>query len=162
MDFYTDTLADKNEFIQRLLPYNIIVIIRERSKFPKDILECFIRNRESLNSKFQFVIKIHPKESLNKFEPILRELNVENLGIIILKDCDSLTLNYFSDFVIGMHSNMVIESHLLGKNLLRVQTGQLKEDLIKISSLRNKVVTLKTELNDNFKKFLNLNDLTIL
>ena len=39
VDFYTDTLADKNEFIQRLIPYNIIVIIRERSKFPKDILE---------------------------------------------------------------------------------------------------------------------------
>tara|TARA_B100000945_G_scaffold131047_2_gene104585 strand:+ start:3403 stop:4347 length:945 start_codon:yes stop_codon:yes gene_type:complete len=39
VDFYTDTLVDKNEFIQRLLPYNIIVIIRERSKFSKDILE---------------------------------------------------------------------------------------------------------------------------
>ena len=39
VDFYTDTLTDKNEFIQRLLPYNIIVIIRERSKFSKDILE---------------------------------------------------------------------------------------------------------------------------
>ncbi len=39
VDFYTDTLADKKEFIRRLLPYNIIVIIRERSKFTKDILE---------------------------------------------------------------------------------------------------------------------------
>ena len=39
VDFYTDTLTDKNEFIQRLLPYNIIVIIRERSKFSKRYIE---------------------------------------------------------------------------------------------------------------------------
>ena len=39
VDFYNDTLSNKNQFIQRLLPYNIIVIIRERSKFPKDVLE---------------------------------------------------------------------------------------------------------------------------
>ena len=171
--FFESNKLNKNKFVVLFISENLRAVYTKHSTEKselcydeytvlKDILECFIRNRESLNSKFQFVIKIHPKESLNKFEPILRELNVENLGIIILKDCDSLTLNYFSDFVIGMHSNMVIESHLLGKNLLRVQTGQLKEDLIKISSLRNKVVTLKTELNDNFKKFLNLNDLTIL
>ena len=127
-----------------------------------DLLECIINNKHYLNLKFQFVIKIHPKSHLNKFDSILKRRNVKNLDIITLRDCDSLTLNYFSDYVIGMHSNMVIESYLLGKKLLRVKTGQMHYDLMKFSHLKNKVITSKTKLNGNFKKFLNINDLTII
>ena len=126
-----------------------------------DLLECIINKKHEFNLKFQFVIKIHPKAHPNKFDSILKRRNIKNLDIITLRNCDSLTLNYFSDYVIGMHSNMVIESYLLGKKLLRVQTGQLHNDLMKFSHLKNKVITSKAKLNDNFKRFLNINDLEI-
>jgi predicted glycosyltransferase len=105
-------------------------------------------------SKFQVIIKIHPKAPLNKFDLLLKNNNIKNLDIIVLRDCDSLTVNYYSDYVIGMHSNMVIESFLLGKKLLRVQTGQLSQDLIKLSPLRNNVIIYKNQLKDSLYKFL--------
>jgi predicted glycosyltransferase len=60
-----------------------------------------------------------------------KKVNVENLDIITIRDCDPLLINYYSDYVIGMHSNMIIESFLLGEKILRVQTGQLFDDLLK-------------------------------
>lgn len=38
VDFYNDTIVDSEDFINRLLPYKIIIIIRERSKFPREVL----------------------------------------------------------------------------------------------------------------------------
>ena len=53
-----------------------------------------------------------------------------DLKTIVVKDCDSLSINYFSDYIIGMFSNMVIESYLM-KKVLRVQIGQIGNDLMK-------------------------------
>lgn len=122
-----------------------------------DLLFCLNSYESSFTSKFQVIIKIHPKAPLNKFDLLLKKYNIKNLDIIVLRDCDSLTLNYYSDYVVGMHSNMVIESFLLGKKLLRVQTGQLSQDLIKLSPLRNNVITEKNKLSYKLKKFLNNN-----
>ena len=122
-----------------------------------DLMDCLSSYDNNFISKFQFVIKIHPKAPIDKFNFILKKYNVKNLDIITLRDCDSLTVNYYSDYVIGMHSNMVIESFLLGKRLLRVQTGQLFKDLIKLSPLSNNVITNKKNLKNTFFKFLNNN-----
>ena len=119
-----------------------------------DLLDCLNSYENNFTSKFQFVIKIHPKAPLNKFELLIKKLNINSLDIIVLRDCDSLTVNYYSDYVIGMHSNMVIESFLLGKKLLRVQTGQLSQDLIKLYPLRNNVIIYKNKLKDSLYKFL--------
>lgn len=119
-----------------------------------DLLDCLNSYENNFTSKFQFAIKIHPKAPLNKFDLLIKKLNINNLDIIILRDCDSLTVNYYSDYVIGMHSNMVIESFLLGKKLLRVQTGQLSQDLIKLYPLRNNVIIYKNQLKDSLYKFL--------
>ena len=73
----------------------------------------------------------------------------KNLKITVVKDCDSLSLNYLSDYIIGIFSNMVIESFLMNMKLLWVQTGQAFEDIIKLNPLKNKVVTNKNKLNNN-------------
>lgn len=119
-----------------------------------DLLDCFNSYKNNLTSKFQFVIKIHPKAPMDKFNAILKKLNVKNLDIITLRDCDSLTVNYYSDYVIGMHSNMVIESFFLNKKLLRVQTGQIGSDILNFSQLTNKVVVSKSELKTKLHLFL--------
>ena len=119
-----------------------------------DLLDCLNSYENNFTSKFQFVIKIHPKAPLNKFDLLLKNNNIKNLDIIVLRDCDSLTVNYYSDYVIGMHSNMVIESYLLNKKLLRVQTGQLGQDLIKLEPIMNDVIIDKSELYFKLNKFL--------
>lgn len=120
-----------------------------------DLLDCLNSYDNNFISKFQFLIKIHPKAPMNKFNSILKKYNIKNLDIITLRDCDSLTVNYYSDYIIGMHSNMVIESFLLDKRLLRVQTGQLFQDLIKLSPLNNNVIINKNKLKNKLFKFLN-------
>ena len=67
----------------------------------------------------------------------------------------TLTLNYYSDYCIGMFSNMVTETFLLNKKLLRVQTGQNGEDLMKFSNLRNQVIITKEKLDEKLNTFLN-------
>ena len=119
-----------------------------------DLLVCFNSIESTLISTLQLVIKIHPKAPLNKFESLINNFNITDLDIIIIRDCKALEINYYSDYVIGMFSNMVIESYLLNKKLLRVQTGQLGQDLIKLEPIMNDVIIDKSELYFRLNKFL--------
>jgi hypothetical protein len=103
---------------------------------------------------FQLVLKLHPKSDVNKFKHLLSDIP-QNLNVIAVKDCDSLTINYFSDYVIGMFSNMIIESFLMNKKLLRVQTGQVFKDIMKLKPLNEKVLIKKEELYQQINDFLN-------
>ena len=102
---------------------------------------------------FQLVLKLHPKSDVNKFKHLLSDMP-QNLNVIAVKDCDSLTINYFSDYIIGMFSNMVIESCIMGKKILRVQTGQLFNDIMKFKNLRGKVVIERDDLKGGINNFL--------
>tara|TARA_B100000767_G_scaffold126146_1_gene120263 strand:- start:10105 stop:11106 length:1002 start_codon:yes stop_codon:yes gene_type:complete len=103
---------------------------------------------------FQLILKLHPKSDLNKFEEILKNVP-QNLNVITIKDCDSLSINYFSDYVIGMFSNMVIESYLMNKNILRIQIGQKNKDLLKYKKKYVNLVKKKDELDRELLLFLN-------
>ena len=103
---------------------------------------------------FQLILKLHPKSDLNKFEEILKNVP-QNLNVITVKDCDSLSINYFSDYVIGMFSNMVIESYLMNKNILRIQIGQKNKDLLKYKKKYVNLVKKKDELDRELLLFLN-------
>ena len=123
----------------------------------KEILFCFENLKAKGEMKFsdyQLVIKIHPKAEVTKFDDILGDIIYDKLEIKVIKTCDSLMLNYFSDYVVGMFSNMVIESHIMQKKLLRVQIGQIGQDLIKMRMLENKVIVKKQDLYKKMKIFL--------
>ena len=92
--------------------------------------------------KFQLVIKLHPKSNINKFNQLLNDTPLD-LKTIVVKDCDSLSINYFSDYIIGMFSNMVIESYLMKKKVLRVQIGQIGNDLMKFKKRYRSLVKEK-------------------
>ena len=121
-----------------------------------DVLETL--NNLSLNNKlnlsdYQFVVKIHPKANFKKFDRLIKKFDL--LEIKIIKNCDSLTINYYSNYIFGMFSNMVIESFLMKKNLLRVQTGQLVSDLINIKGIKDQVVKDINKLYSEMNIFLN-------
>ena len=103
---------------------------------------------------FQLILKLHPKSDLNKFKEILKGVP-QNLNIITIKDCDSLSINYFADYVIGMFSNMVIESYLMNKNILRIQIGQKNKDLLKYKKKYVDLVKKKDKLDKELLIFLN-------
>ncbi len=139
---------DENHLGDCILGYDEYSVLR-------DVLESLKKLELDNNfnfSFFQFVIKIHPKASILKFDNLIKDFNFCKIKII--KDINSLTLNYYSDYSIGMFSNMVIESYLMNKKLLRVQTGQALEDIMKLNLLKNKVVTNKNELYLKLNNFL--------
>ncbi|MEE3035079.1 MAG: hypothetical protein VX325_04460 [Bacteroidota bacterium] len=123
----------------------------------EEILFCFetlkIKGKIKF-SDYQLVIKIHPQAEVNKFNHILHDIISDKIETKVIKFCDSLMLNYFSDYVVGMFSNMVIESYLMQKKLLRVQIGQIGQDLIKMRILKNKVIVKRQDLYKKMKNFL--------
>jgi len=120
-----------------------------------DLLTSLNKIEVSILMKFQLVIKIHPKSSINKFDSIINSYNTKYIDILLVKDYDALTINYYSDYVIGMFSNMVIEAFLLNKKLMRIQIGQIGEDLMKFQYLRNQVIITKEKLDEKLNTFLN-------
>ena len=169
-------IVSKKEFYDSLdidLTKNVILFISDDIKrsFPFDnkgtcilgydeytILSELLISLKTIDinlNKFQLIIKLHPKSKINKFNHLLND-TPRDLKIIVVKDCDSLSLNYFSDYIIGMFSNMVIESYLMKKKVLRVQIGQIGQDLMKLKIKKMSFVTEKKFLND--KLFLLLNN----
>ena len=116
----------------------------------KDVLISMHELEKDINfSDFQLVIKLHPKSEKNKFKKLISDFSNKSLNVYCIRDCDSLTVNYYSDFVLGMFSNMVIESILMKKKLLRIQTGE-KFDLFKFNKFKTvtKVNDLKKKISD--------------
>jgi hypothetical protein len=111
-----------------------------------DILIGFTKlkkDRQIDFGNYQLVIKLHPRATENKFKNVLNELKPEGLDTFCLKQCEPLTLNYYSDYVLGMFSNMVTESMLMKKKLLRVEIGAKKEDIFKFKSSLNRITSRK-------------------
>jgi hypothetical protein len=102
---------------------------------------------------FQLILKLHPKSDVNKFKYLLNDA-ARNLNVIVIKDCDSLSINYYSDLVIGMFSNMIIESYLMKKKVLRIQIGQVGEDLMKYRKSYVHLVKEQRLLNDELTNLL--------
>lgn len=161
LDFIKKTILFISDDIKRTFPNddngNCILGFDEYSVL-KDILKSFQSIEKEVDlSNYQFVIKLHPKSYDSKFKQLISEFSPKTLKIFSIKKCDSLTINYYSDFVIGMFSNMVIESLLLGKKTLRVQCGQKGKDILKFTAIHSKVITNKKDLSKKILTFLNLN-----
>ena len=163
--------VDKECFLRSHdLPVNkkIIMFISERLResFPKDakdncalgfdeftvlsdILNSFfqIYNKDLIDfPKYLFLIKIHPREKMNKFDSLIKNRKYNFLNIEVRKKIDPLTINYYSDYVLGMFSNMVIEALLMEKKVLRVQTGQVGEDILKFDEVNCEPITKRKNL----------------
>lgn len=135
---------------------NISVLGYDEYTVLSDILNAFVNmEREKIInwSNFLFIIKLHPRSEISKFDKILKQLTPKGLNVFCIKDCDALTLNYYSDYVLGMFSNMVIESLLMDKKVLRVQTGQKTKDILKYGTSIQCITSIK-ELKVNMNNFI--------
>jgi len=122
-----------------------------------DILNSFfqINSKDLIDfSKYLFLIKIHPREKMDKFDSIIKNRKYNFLNIEVRKKIDPLTITYYSDYVLGMFSNMVIEALLMGKEVLRVQTGQIGADILKFDEVNCKLITKRENLLDDLLKFM--------
>ena len=124
----------------------------------KDLLESFAKlvAKKKLDfSKYLLVIKIHPISNEHKFDYLINKEEYKDLNIFAIKKIDPLPLAYYSDLILGMFSNLLIEALLLGKKVLRVQIGQ-KKDLFKFDEISCTVVRRVSDLNYNLENFIKI------
>lgn len=122
-----------------------------------DILNSFLQmhNKDLIDfSKYLFLIKVHPREKMDKFDSLIKNRKYNFLNIEVRKKIDPLTITYYSDYVLGMFSNMIIEALLMGKKVLRVQTGQIGEDILKFDEVNCELVTKGKNLLNYLIKFM--------
>ena len=107
-------------------------------------------NNEILD--FNYIIKIHPISDSNKFDSILNCFKMFN-NIYVIKKVNPLLLNFYSDYICGMFSNMLIEALLMQKKVCRIQINQ-KKDLFKFDLIRSYPTVDFKHLINKFKKDL--------
>ena len=84
----------------------------------------------------------------------MSKYSLDFLNIIVVKKLDSLTLCYYSDYVLGMFSNMLIEALLMNKKVLRVQINN-KVDLFKFNEINSPSINTFDELSNCISKIIN-------
>lgn len=122
-----------------------------------DILNSFfqIHNKDLIDfSKYLFLIKMHPGEKMDKFDSLIKDRKYNFLNIEVRKKIDPLTITCYSNYILGMSSNMVIEALLMGKKVLRVQTGQIGEDILKFNEVNCELVIKGENLLNDLIKFM--------
>jgi hypothetical protein len=121
----------------------------------KDILISLGELEDRINfSNYQLLIKLHPRAKENKFDELISKYAPSHLSIHCIQRCDPLTINYYSDYMLGMFSNMVIESMLMNKKGLRIQTGMIIKDLMKYNEHPFQLITNKDNLTSSLGSFL--------
>lgn len=124
----------------------------EKTNF-KEICEVLSNLIVNSNTKFRVLVKLHPKEDLDSYENLAKQLAKENLNIVIEGIVDPMITMMAADLIIGMSSMFLLEAVNLGKTVASVQIG-LKRDnpfiLDKIGKL--KTITNIEDLKKYFEK----------
>ena len=96
-------------------------------KFGNDevnILKTSLDSIEKLMLKdTTIIIKLHPNQDISLISPLIKHKK----EILLIKNIDTKLLIYYSDLIIGIFSNFLLEASILEKNIIRV-IKDLKED----------------------------------
>lgn len=95
------------------------------------------------HKNYTLVIKFHPNQKQEPLRTVIE--NSGNKNIVFADEMHTNTLLYYADMVIGMFSNILIESLLLGTPVIRYLNGLKKTDPFAERSI-GQVVDLKDEL----------------
>ena len=82
------------------------------------------------NKKITIIFKPHPNQNIDYILPVISNFG---LDILLLKDIDTKALLYYSDLVVGIFSNILIEGQILGKEVVRFLEKSNIDPLEKLS-----------------------------
>lgn len=100
-----------------------------------DISETLLSLLPLLKEKVIVVVKPHPRENTDNFSRLPAELAGGRIRFKVTRTIESLLLASVSDVVCGMSSMFLIESAILGKPVISVQTGLSAEDPFVLSKI---------------------------
>lgn len=119
----------------------------------KIITKEFLKVIDEIKSikKITIIFKPHPNQNIDYILPAINNIGI---GILCLKDVDTRALLYYSDIVVGIFSNILIEGQILGKEVIRF-LDKCKNDPLEqlnigtICRTRNQLLNiLQTKINN--------------
>jgi hypothetical protein len=93
-----------------------------------EFLSCINSIINTSNKKIVILIKLHPKDNINKYDNIVNNFGHDRIKIYIDKYSDPYDLIIASDLICGMSSMFLIESIILDKPVLSIQIGLKREN----------------------------------
>lgn len=122
-------------------------------KYGEDEVSISILLLDSLRSmdcrnKFQILVKSHSNQDHNYLFKVFRK---SDLDIIFVKEIDTKLLLYYSDLVIGIFSNILKESKVFDKKIIRI-LGSLSYDPFEDQNI-GVICKTKDDLIKTFKRF---------
>lgn len=104
------------------------------------------------NRNYTIVIKLHPNQQKEKILPKIAEYRDSN--IIFGDSLHTNTLLYHSDIIIGMFSNILVESAVMRKQIIRCLKGLIIEDPFGDTNVGNVVFSVEA-LHEKLVEILN-------
>ncbi len=121
-----------------------------------DVLDLLQSSLDGLPRAVKLVVRLHPKETPDKFVHCLRRGGPIVLDI---NDCGSDELILAADLVVGMTSMALVKSLLAGRKVLSVQPGLRGEDALILGRMGLlKPITESKELPGAIRMLLNQNN----
>lgn len=74
---------------------------------------------DEITDKFNVIIKVHPIQNIELIKDLINKFSSNNNILFLFESKNLNHLIYFSDIIVGVFSNMLIEANLLGKNIVR-------------------------------------------
>ena len=112
-----------------------------------------------LPDNFRFVIKLHPRCIAGKYDKLISDPAYSFINPVIIGREEPLMVSYYSDIVLGMFSNMVLEAMLMNKEVIRVQIGQTGPDMFKFSESEAPLILSRGDLVKALSKSLGVRQL---
>jgi UDP-N-acetylglucosamine 2-epimerase len=101
------------------------------------------------------LVKLHPKESLNRFNRLLKDLIDNKINIIIEHSRSSLALIMTADLVCGMFSMVLQEAVMLNKPIVSVTIGLKRKTIFVLDDMGlAKSVLSRKELSSQLEKII--------
>lgn len=101
--------------------YNEMTIFRS-------LYECLVGVTATLAKNIRVIIRPHPREDVNKWKKIIRELRCEHIALELDAQNSSFAVLKSADIVCGMSSMFLLEAVICEKPVLSIEIGLCREN----------------------------------
>lgn len=121
-----------------------------------NLYQVLIKINKNINRKIQLIIRPHPRDNINKWKEIIKNLSDENINVIYDIKADSYTLLRRADVVCGMSSMLLLEAAICQVPIISIQIGLAQLSPFVLDKLN--ICKSIYNVDDLEKKLLELNE----
>lgn len=128
----------------------------ERTIF-KEFISVLNQVAQEANKKIKLIIRLHPKENENNYNDFIDNID-NNISVIIDRKLNGFKVMCASDLICGMSSMFLIESAVLGRQIISIQIGLNRNNPFVFDQIGIvKSVLNRSDLEEKIKEFITEN-----